>query len=172
MASTLTLLGLVHTLLSVIAIVAGALTLWRQGLIQWANRGGQLYVVMTALSCLTGLLIFRHGGFGPPHALALITLITLAVGLGAERRRWFGAWSGYVAIVAMSTTFFFHSIPGFNETFTRLPLGAPWLSGPDDPLLGKLVGGAFVLLLIGLTLQLRRLRARLRLGAALRGAAV
>ena len=51
-------------------------------------------------------------------------------------------------------------IPGLTETFTRLPQGAPWFSGPDDPSLQKAVGVCFVLLVIGCVLQLRGLSKR------------
>jgi hypothetical protein len=52
-------------------------------------------------------------------------------------------------------------IPAFTETSTRLPVGAPWASGPDDPNLQKAVGIAFLVFLVGATAQIVRLR-RLR----------
>jgi len=55
-------------------------------------------------------------------------------------------------------------IPGLTETFTRLPLGAPLFSGPEDPALQKLVGFFFVVFVVGAALQVRRLH-RLRADA-------
>jgi hypothetical protein len=48
-------------------------------------------------------------------------------------------------------------IPGLTETFTRLPLGAPLFSGPEDPALQKLVGLFFLVFVVGAALQVRRL---------------
>ena len=53
---------------------------------------------------------------------------------------------------------YFHFIPGFTETLTRVPIGAPLVSGPQDPLLQKLVGGTFLVFLVGMALQVRALR--------------
>ena len=57
-----------------------------------------------------------------------------------------------------SLTFFFHWIPGITETTSRLPPGAPLTTGPDDPRVQGAVGVAFVLFLIGATLQVKRMR--------------
>jgi hypothetical protein len=57
-------------------------------------------------------------------------------------------------------TFFFHLIPGVTESLTRLPVDSPIASGPDDPLVQKLVGICFLLFLAGATIQVIRLRSR------------
>src|SRR5687768_7085676 len=64
----LTPLGTIHTAISLIALFAGAVALWRSR--QISTRGslaGQIFVGGTILSCLTGFGIFQHGGFGNPH---------------------------------------------------------------------------------------------------------
>jgi hypothetical protein len=86
----------------------------------------------------------------------------LGLVMAARSRPWFGRLSPYVVTVGLSLTFFFHMIPGVTETFTRVPSGAPLFSSPEDPALQKVVGGFFVLFLIGATLQVRRLRASAR----------
>jgi hypothetical protein len=154
----LTPFGTVHTAISLIALAAGLVALWRQQEISTRTRSGIVFVAGTALSCLTGLFIFQRGGFGIPHVLAPVTLVALAVALLVEHRRTFGAISRYVATVAYSLTFFFHFIPGTVETLTRLPAGAPYLASPDDPKAQPIVGAFFVLFLIGATLQVLRLR--------------
>jgi hypothetical protein len=70
----------------------------------------------------------------------------------------FGRASVYVQTVAYSLTFFFHMIPGFREASTRLPASAPLASGPEDPGLQAAIGAAFVVFLIGVTIQIIRLR--------------
>jgi uncharacterized membrane protein len=153
----LTSLGAIHTAISLVALASGVLALVRHLEISPATWLGRVYVWTTVLTCLTGFGIFQHGGFGKPHALGVITLLVLGLAGLATRRRVFGNASPYVATVAYSATLFFHMIPGLTETFTRLPLGAPLFSGPEDPLLQKAVGACFILFVAGAALQVRRL---------------
>lgn len=164
----LTPLGLIHTAISLVAVAAGLIALWRYREIAWTSQAGKIYVVTTVLTCLTGFGIFQHGGFGKPHVLGIVTLLVLGVALLAETTRLLGALSPYVRTVAYSTTFMFHWIPAITETTTRLPLGAPLLASPEDPALQKVAAVLFVLLVVGATLQVRRLRraSRLPSGAA------
>ncbi|MBO9650585.1 MAG: hypothetical protein J7605_18935 [Variovorax sp.] len=156
----LTPLGTVHTAISLVAVIAGLIAFFRYREISMNNRAGRVYVIATVLTCLTGFGIFQHGGFGKPHALGIITLVVLAVAWQAGRSSIFGKLSPYVAMVSYSLTFFFHMIPGATETATRLPLGAPWVADPDaSPALQAVIGGVFVVFLIGATLQVLRLRA-------------
>ncbi len=156
----LTSLGLVHTAISLVAVVAGAIALLRDKQIVTGNTIGQVYIWTTALTCLTGFGIFQHGGFGKPHALGIITLIVLAVAYAAGRYGAFGKRARYVEVIGYSLTFFFHWIPAITETTTRLPLGAPLLSSPDAPQLQAASGVLFLLFLIGAFLQARRIKAR------------
>ena len=155
----LTHLGVVHTLISLIAVVAGAAALIRYRAIGTRTRLGQIYVWATVLTCLTGFGIFQHGGFGKPHILGIITLVVIALAYAAERKWLFANAARYVATIGYSLTFFFHVIPGFTETSTRLPTGHPLASSPDDPNLQMAIGAAFVVFLIGAFFQFRRLRA-------------
>ena len=156
----LTPLGVVHTALSLVAVGAGIVAFVRAGVISLDAPAGKLYVVTTILTCLTGFGIFQQGGFGPPHVLGVITLIVLAAAVGAETQRLFGRASAYVATLGYSLTFFFHMIPGFTETSTRLPAAAPLATGPEDPGLQAAIGAAFVVFLVGAGLQTLRLRRR------------
>jgi hypothetical protein len=131
----LTPLGAFHTAVSLIAIAAGFASLIRHGDITWRAPEGKAYVLTTVLTCLTAFGIFRHGGFGPPHALGIITLIVLGVALTAGATKVFGRASRYVETVGYSATLFLHMIPGVTETATRVPLGAPLASSADDPVI-------------------------------------
>src|SRR5690606_1809981 len=93
-----------------------------------------------------------------PHALGIITLLVLALAWAAGSTKVFGRAGRYIETVSYSLTFFFHMIPGFTETFTRLPVDAPIFSGPDDPTLQKVIGVVFLLFLVGAFLQVMRLR--------------
>lgn len=155
----LTPLGLLHTAISLIAVAAGLILLVRDHGISPRRPLGRLYVVTTILTCVTGFGIFQHGGFGKPHVLGILTLVVLAVAALAGRGRGFGRAAPYVETVAYSATFFFHLIPGFTETLTRLPPAALVFAGPEAPGLQALAAGLFALFVIGAYAQVRRLRA-------------
>jgi uncharacterized membrane protein len=155
----LTAFGMFHTAISLAAVIAGIICLVRDGKISPRNRTGQIYVIMTVLTCLTGFFIFHHGGFGKPHVLGIITLVVLAVAFVAGYTQLYGRASRYIETVSYSMTFFFHWIPAITETSTRFPIGAPLAANADAPGLQMATGVLFVLFLIGATWQVLRLRA-------------
>jgi uncharacterized membrane protein len=155
----LTPLGTFHTAISLIALGAGFVALIRDKRITPTNRVGQIYVITTIITCVTGFGIFQHGGFGKPHALGVITLVVLGIAYLAGSTNVFGRLSRYVETVSYSATFLFHWIPAITETSTRLPVGAPLAANADVPGLQAATGVLVVLFLIGATLQVRRLRA-------------
>src|SRR5438128_10272897 len=157
----LTQLGVIHTAISLIAVAAGLIAVFRDKEISPRNVVGKIYIIATILTCLTGFGIFQHGGFGKPHTLGIITLIVLAVAYVAGYTKLYGRLSPYIETVSYSATFLFHLIPGITETTTRLPLGAPLLPNADAPALQAATAALGVLFLIGAALQVRRLRARL-----------
>jgi uncharacterized membrane protein len=154
----LTQLGIIHTAISLVAIATGVLAFLRHRQILTTDRLGQTYLVTTFLTAATGLGIFEHGGFGPPHALSIMTLIALAIGTLAALRQSFGRSSRTVQAVSYTSTAFFHTIPGFTESLTRLPLGNPVLPSQEAPEFRIIYGVLLALFAIGLFLQLRWLR--------------
>ncbi|AXQ27525.1 hypothetical protein D0B54_01990 [Solimonas sp. K1W22B-7] len=154
----LTSIGIIHTAISLVAVGAGFYSLARHGAIAWRHTAGRTYVLATALTCLTALFIFQHGGFNKAHVLGIFTLLVLAVAWGAEMRPGLPA-ARYIATLGYSFTLLLHMIPAFTETATRLPPGAPLVSGPDDPRLLPAFGVAFLVFLAGAVLQFRHLRA-------------
>jgi uncharacterized membrane protein len=141
--------GTVHTIISVVAVLTGLLSLIRYGRISLVKIPGMAYVYATAMTCLTGFAIFEHGTFGKPHLLGLLTLVVLGIGIAARWMKVFGRNWLYVEAVAYSTTFFFHTIPGMTETFTRLPHGSPIFTSAKDPALAKAVFFVFLVFIIG-----------------------
>ncbi|HEX6884759.1 MAG TPA: hypothetical protein VF530_15395 [Planctomycetota bacterium] len=156
--------GLFHTAIALAAVLAGVVALVRHGALAPRSRAGRLYVGLTALAALTGLAIFRHGAFGKPHALAVLTLLVLGLAALAGRGH-LGRASAAIETVAYSATLFFHSIPGLAESLTRLPPGAPLFDDPEAPGLQRLAGLAFLLFLAGAWRQVRRLRRDARVSA-------
>jgi len=155
----LTTLGIIHTLISLVAVATGAILLIRDKKIAYGNPTGQIYVIATVITCLTGFGIYQHGGFGKAHVLGIITMIVLGIAWWAEtRKNSFGKRTPYIEVVAYSMTFFFHLVPGVTETATRLPLDAPMASSPEDPNIQTAIGVCFLLFLIGSTWQVLKLK--------------
>lgn len=155
----LTALGIVHTLISLVALAAGLIALLRNGAITLDGTLGKVYWLTSLVTAVTGLGIFRHGGFGKAHILSILTIVVLLIALAAGRTALFGRFSRYVEVVGYSATFLFHLIPGITETTTRLPPGAPLLPSADAPALQVTAGVLAVLFLVGAGLQVLRLRA-------------
>lgn len=153
-------LGVVHTLISLYALVVGIFILVRYRYMNFEQRVTQSYVVATALAAVTALGLFRHGGFGPAHGLAILTLVALLIGVLANCSTLFGRFSRYVQAIGFSSTLLFHLIPGVTETLTRLPASSPVLSSPEAPEFKPIYGVILLVFLIGITIQLRWLRQR------------
>lgn len=159
----ITAFGMLHTVISLIGMGAGFVALFARFRIGRDTGAGRVFVWFTALSAITGLFIYHHGGFGKPHVLSLMTLLVLALGMWQERRG-IARWQALrVASLLYTVALFFHFIPGLTETFTRLPVGSPLFASPEDPQLAASIG-VVALLFFGLgLLQWRHLR---RLGGA------
>lgn len=157
--------GMFHTAIALVAVFFGIRSLVRYGEIGTRTRSGALYVWLTAATAFTGLFIFRHGGFGAPHMLAIATLVVLAVAAMAERAGGSGL-ARYITVLGNSLTLFFHLIPGLTETGTRIPIGDPAFTGPEDPVLKAIVGVGFLVYLAGAAVQAMRIRRGLRTAAA------
>jgi uncharacterized membrane protein len=141
-------------------LFAGLYGLLRFGDIRFARGSGKTYVLATIVTCVTGLFIFRHGGFNEAHVLSILTLIVLAIGWQADRGAADRGGRRTIAALCFTLTVFFHFIPGFNETLVRIPVGDPFINGPRDPKLLALVGGTFVVFAIFGVFQARRLLRR------------
>lgn len=155
--------GLLHTVIALVAVAGAILAFIRHGEISSRTRSGRAYVWLTVATCITGLFIFHHGGFGAPHILAITTLIVLAIAYAAETRIGQRGLAHYVAVLGYSLTFFFHFIPGLTETGTRVPVGHPAFTGPEDPTLKMLVGVCFLIYLMGAAVQAANIRRTQRL---------
>ena len=150
-------LGWFHTAMGIIALISGGFTLARFKEISFQTRSGQIYLVTTLITAGTALAIFQRGEFGPGHALAVMTLLALAVGTAAARTRLFGKFSRYVQAISYSATLLFHCIPAITDGLLRLPVGDPVLTSIDDPILKMCYLVLLVIFLVGISLQLRRI---------------
>ena len=148
-------LGWFHTVLGVVSLVSGSVTLARFKEISLQTRSGQIYLAATLITAGTALGIFQQGEFGPGHALAMMTLLALAIGTVAATTTLFGKLSRYVQAVSYSATLLFHCIPAVTDGLLRLPAGDPVLTSIEDPILKMCYLGLLVVFLVGISLQLR-----------------
>jgi uncharacterized membrane protein len=154
----MTPLGWFHTATGVIALLSGGIALYKFKEITLHSRLGQLYLATTFITAATALAIFQRGEFGPGHALAVMTLLALAVGTLASATSLFGNLSRYVRAVSYSATLLFHCIPAVTDGLLRLPVGDPVLTSINDPVLKMCYALLLLLFLIGVSLQLRWIR--------------
>jgi len=148
-------LGWFHTALGVTALISGVYTLAKFKELSLETRSGQIYLVATLLTAGTALAIFQRGEFGPGHALAVMTLLALAVGTVAATLKPFGRFSRHVQALSYSSTLLFHCIPAVTDGLLRLPVGDPVLTSIEDPILTMCYLGLLVLFLVGVGFQLR-----------------
>ena len=151
----LTDLGVVHTALSLVAIVTGACAFARDKLIVPRNKLGKLYLATTLLTAATGLMIFRHGGFRIGHWFAVLTLLAVALGTAAAITPLFGRAARYVETFFYSSTMLIHLITGSAETLTRLPPTAPLITAANAYLFTDIIGGLVLAFLAALAAQFR-----------------
>jgi hypothetical protein len=159
MPNHLSVLGIIHTIISIFALFAAAYCFFRNGKIIPATTGGKYYIWLTVITCLTGFPIMKTGHFTQAHALGVMVLALLPIAVYAKHIRPFGKLADYVQIIVMSFTVFLSCIPAVVETLTRLPISAPLASGPNDPVVQTTLGIVFVAFLTGVIYQLYRLRA-------------
>ncbi len=148
-------LGWFHTAMGIIALLSGGFTLAKFKEISLPTRSGQVYLASTLITAGTALAIFQRGEFGPGHALAVMTLLALAVGTVAATKKPFGKWSRHVQAISYSATLLFHCVPAVTDGLLRLPVGDPVLTSIEDPILKMLYLSLLAIFLVGLSLQLR-----------------
>ena len=160
MPNHLSILGIIHTAISVIALLAAFYALFKSGKLDPLTGSGRAYIWLTILTCVTGFPIMKTGHFTPGHYVAITILILLPLGIYAKQLRIFGKFWEYAQVIFLSTTLFLSWIPAFVETLTRLPISSPIADGPNAPILQNLLAGLLVVYLVGVIYQLVKLRSR------------
>ena len=107
----ITPLGWFHTVLGIVALVSGVMTLVKFKEITLKTGLGKIYLLATLITAGTALFIFQHGAFGPGHALAIMTILALFVGTLAATTNLFRGYTRYVQALGYSSTLLFHCVP-------------------------------------------------------------
>jgi hypothetical protein len=156
----LSTLGIIHTAISILALLFALFALFRDGKINPGNGRGRLYILLTVVTCLTGFPIMRFGHPTPGHYLGVLILVLLLIGIFARRLWIFGKLADYVQVVLLSATVFFSFIPAIVETATRLPMDHPLAGSANDPLVLKAQIALVIVFIIGVIYQVIKLRAQ------------
>lgn len=160
MPHPLSTLGIVHTAISLVPLVAGGIAIARHGRIDPAQPSGRVYLAGLVLAVFTSFGLSSTGGFNPGHALGILALLAVTGAWLAPKLGFLGRAAPYLSTFGLSFSFFLLLVPGINETLSRLPPSHPLATGPDSPLVKGALLGWLVLFAIGYTLQVLALRAR------------
>lgn len=133
-------LGLFHTVCALVALGSGAAVVLRRKGTRSHRRLGWIYVASMLALNGTALMIYRlFGGFGPFHAAAIASLVTVVAGAVSAYRRKPGwlehhyAWMtwSYVGLWAAAVAEVGTRVPGFRfwwavmvGTFAVIGIGA------------------------------------------------
>ena len=154
----ISLFGWFHTGIAILALFTGLYSLAKFKVISLEQLTGKTYIVCTLIAAITALFIYRHDGFGAAHALAVLTLLAISVGMLAEKFRVVGKLSPYLQAMSYSATFLFYMIPAITDGLMRLPVDAPIVTNIEDPLLKQFYLAFLVTYVVGFTLQVLWLR--------------
>lgn len=149
-------LGIFHTIIGVIALIAAIVSFLRFGKIDLTHRAGRIYCYLTAVTSLTSLGISKHGGFNPGHAFAIFIIVLTAVAYFLHAKRQGLNRARLIENFCLSFSFFLSWVPAINETLTRVPIGHPLAKGPADPLIAKTLLVFLVLFIAGSVYQYRK----------------
>ena len=131
----ISLLGWMHTIIAIIALVAGYYTLAVHKIISLDHKTGRIYLLCTLIAAVSALMIYQHGKFGGAHALAVLTLLALLAGYLVKKVPALEKIADYFQALCYSGTLLFHMLPAITDSLLRLPVNEPILSNPQDPLL-------------------------------------
>ena len=150
-------LGWLHTLGSLPAIPLAAYMLVKHGRIVPETSAGRAYFWFMLLGVLTVYPI-AHQPISP--IIATVTLGVLLLGYGISRWPAAKRFGKYIETISLSVSVFLLMVPTVSESLRRLPVGNPLVTDMKDPLLLGAQGALFLILIIGIPLQIRALYKR------------
>ena len=156
--SEITLFGWFHTIVGILALLTGFYSLAKFKVISLQQVTGKYYLILTFVAAASALGIYKHGGFGVAHGLAVLTILAVLVGAVAEKTKLFGKLSRYIQAASYSATLLFHMIPAITDGLMRLPSDAPIVTAIEDPLLQGFYLAFLVTYVVGFLLQVVWLR--------------
>ncbi|TLV03697.1 hypothetical protein [Dyadobacter luticola] len=154
----LSYLGIFHTVIGVVAIIAAIVSLIKSAKIDLGRLSGKIYFYCTLVASLTALGLSSVKGFNPGHILALLIVVLIGVAYFLYSKKPGNIRARFFENFLLSFSFFLSWLPTVNETFTRVPVGHPLANGPGDPLIARTLLLLLVLFIAGSVLQFRKQR--------------
>lgn len=142
-------LGIFHTVIGIIAIVAALISYIRFGKIDLTHLTGKIYFYCTLITALTALGISKHGGFNPGHVFSIIIILLVVIAFFLSAKKQGNNKARYFENFLLSFSFFLSWLPTVNETFTRIPVGHPLAKDITDPVIGKTLLVLLILFVAG-----------------------
>ena len=155
MAHPISTLGILHTVISLIPIIAGLYAFARYREIAAATPSGKVYLIGLILSVITSFSVSSTGGLNPGHAFGVIVLIVAFSGVLAPKLKFFGRLRPYISAFGLSFSFLLSLVPATNETLTRVPVSHPVADGPQSPAVLNTLLVLLVLFAVGFIVQCR-----------------
>ncbi|RYG00963.1 MAG: hypothetical protein EOO02_13775 [Chitinophagaceae bacterium] len=151
-------LGIFHTVIGVVAIIAALIAFIRYGRIDLNKITGKIYFWFTLITSITALGISKTGKLNPGHALSLIVVILIVAAWYLNAKKKDSNRSRYFENFYLSFSFFLSMLPTVNETFTRVPVGHPLAKDITDPIIGKTILVILLLFISGSVYQIIKQR--------------
>jgi uncharacterized membrane protein len=149
-------LGILHTFISVAAIVVAIISLWKDKFILPNSTLGKTYMALNAVACISSFWLSKVGGFNPGHAIGILVLVVMLVAILLNNKSFMQA--KYIVNFCMSFSLFLSFVPAVNETLTRIPFGNPIASNADAAIIKQVVLLLLMIFIGGLIFQFRKLR--------------
>ncbi len=151
-------LGIFHTIIGIVAIVAAIYGFAKDGKIDLDKISGKIYFYFTLVTSLTALGLSSIKGINPGHILALLIVALIATAYFLYSKKQGNNRARYMETFFLTFSFLLSMIPTVNETFNRIPIGHPLAHGPKDPLIAKTLLALFILFIVGSVLQFKKQR--------------
>lgn len=146
-------LGAVHTVISLVPIIAGIYSFVCHRKIDTTTRSGKIYLIGLVLSVITSFGVSSTGGLNPGHAFGIVILLIAFGGIFATKLTFLGRLRPYLSVFGLSFSFLLSLVPATNETLTRIPFSHPLADAPLSPPVLHTLLVWFGLFLVGFAAQ-------------------
>ncbi|MGA8135660.1 MAG: hypothetical protein WCA48_16160 [Pseudomonas gingeri] len=160
MTHPISTLGAIHTVISLIPVIAGAYSFIRYYKIDPKTRAGSLYLISLTLTVATSFGVSSTGGLNAGHAFGVIVLLAAYAGAWAPAVSFLGRARPYLSAFGLSFSFLLSFVPATNETLTRLPLSHPIADHPMAPVVLTALAVLLGLFIVGFAAQCRQIYSR------------
>ncbi|EPJ79862.1 hypothetical protein CFII64_18443 [Pseudomonas sp. CFII64] len=155
MTQPMSFAGIIHTVISLIPVIAGIYSFARYSKIDKKRRSGNVYLVGLVLAVITSFTVSSTGGLNAGHAFGIVVLLAAFGGVLVHRFSVFGKLRPYLSDFGLSFSFFLSLVPAVNETLTRLPASQPLAAGPTASVVKITLLVLFCLFVVGFAAQCR-----------------